>query len=415
MRAPWKPHLVDMGASANVDDTGRTSVVWLTAVAWLSLIVFAATSTLMSVSLKSIGTDLEVGYGMRGTLALARAFVLAGSTFILGICADRIGKRPLLAVGMFVVAVGLVCVRLTDGLTGLVGGTMVIGLGLGSVEALVSPLVADLHPDNVDRQMNVLHGFFPAGVVLASLLIGRQLDSGVHWRVPFGVVALPAVLVGVMYALGRYPESAAERKVVPISVLQVLRQPIFWALAAAMMLTAGCEGSLIYWSPNFIQDTYGAMAYVAAWGLTIFTGAMAGGRFLTGYATRYVRPSRIMLVTAALGVVTTLLLSLVPHLAFSMVMLGLSGLFMACFWPSVLAVANRRIAAGSATLLAMLSVAGIAGFGLIPYLIGTLSDHVGLRLGLLVIPVGLVLAGIALAAVVLMDRDRDEVVPNSAQ
>lgn len=382
----------------------RVSVVWLTGVAWLSLVVFATTSTLTSVSLKSIGTDLEVGYGVRGTVALARAFVLAASTFVLGVCADRIGKRPLLTAGMFVAAAGLLCVSLTEGFAGLLAGTVVIGLGLGSLEALVSPLVADLHPEDVDRQMNTLHAFFPAGIVIASQLIGYQLDSGVHWRVPFGVAAIPAAAVGLMYALGRYPEPAKARTIAPISVLQVLREPIFWALAVAMMLTAGCEGSLIYWVPNFIQDAYGTMAYPAAWGLTVFTGAMAGGRFTTGYVARYVRPSRIMLAMAGLAIVTTLLLPMISHLAVSMAILGLSGVFMACFWPCILATANRRIAAGSATLMAMLCVAGIVGFGLLPYLIGVLSDHAGLRLGLMAVPTSLLLAGLALSAVLLLDR-----------
>jgi fucose permease len=379
------------------------TIRWLTFTAWVSLLVFAATSTLMSVSLKQIGTDLAIGYSLRGLLALARSFVLASTTFLVGYTADRVGKRALLGTGMCVVALGLLLVGRSSGYAGLMGGTMVMAVGLGTLEALISPLIADLHPDDVDTQMNVMHAFFPVGIVLASQVVGRALDAGVAWRVPFTVVALPALAVAVMYGAGRYPDARAEARPRPVPVRRILATPLFWVLALAMWLTAGCEGALIYWSPNFIQDAYGATATTGAWGLTAFTAAMAVGRFGAGAAARRVPLSRIMLGAVFLAAGATLTLVLVSNLAVSIAMLTATGLLVACFWPSILTVANRRIAARSATLLAMLSVAGIAGFGVIPWGIGTLADVRGLRFGLGVVPIALLAAGGALLAVFRMD------------
>ncbi|KPK62953.1 MAG: hypothetical protein AMK73_05505 [Planctomycetes bacterium SM23_32] len=362
-----------------MDDGRPATIRWLTATAWVSLLVFAATSTLTSVSLKHIGTDLEIGYSLRGLIAFARAIVLAASTFTVGYWADRTGKRRLLSAGMCVAALGLVCVGRSSGYAGLLAGTMLMALGLGSLEALISPLITDLHPERVETQMNVLHAFFPAGIVLASQVVGRALDAGVPWRMPFTLVALPAVVVAVMYGVGRYPDARAGGRPTPVRVRAVLANPLFWALAFAMWLTAGCEGALIYWSPNFVQDAYGTTATVGAWGLTAFTAAMAVGRFGTGAAARFVPLSRLMVCLALLAAGSGLVLVLVDALWVSMTAFVLAGLFVACFWPSILTVANRRIAARSATLLAMLSVAGIAGFGVIPAVIGALADARGLR------------------------------------
>ena len=381
----------------------RASVRWLTATAWASLLVFALTSTLTSVSLKAIGSDLAIGYGTRGMLALARSVVLAASTFCVGYLADRTGKRRLLSAGMLVVAVGLLHVGRSEGFGGLVLGSMVTGLGLGALEALVSPLVADLHPRSVETQMNVLHGFFPLGVVASSPLVAAALDAGVAWRRPFLVAVLPAAAVAAMYAFGRYPGAAAEDRPEPLSVSRILHSRLFWGLAVAMMLTAGCEGALLYWSPNFIQDAYGASAKAGSAGLMAFTAAMAFGRFGTGAAARVVPLLRIMLAMIAITVVSTLALVLMKGRAATMGALILAGVGVACFWPSILTVATRRIAAGSATLLAMLSVAGIVGFGVVPAIIGRAADAVGLRAGLALVPASLVVAGVALVMVFRLD------------
>ena len=57
-----------------------------------------------------------------------------------------------------------------------------VSAGLGDLEAVASPLVADLHPDTVELHMRVLHAFFPLGIVISSLLAGAALDAGVPWR-----------------------------------------------------------------------------------------------------------------------------------------------------------------------------------------------------------------------------------------
>ena len=381
-----------MREEAALTRTSRPSKTWLTGTAWASLLVFAAASTLLSVSLKQIGTDLAIGYSLRGTVALARCCVLALSTFAVGYTADRLGKRWLLAGGMVVVAGGLWCVGFTSAFAGLMVGTMVAGAGLGCLEGLASPLIADLHPARVEMHMNVLHAFFPVGIVVFSLVIGRALDLGVPWRLPFAVAALPALAVGVMFAVGTYPEDPSGRRRRPLPIRCILARPLFWLLAVAMALTAGCEGTLIYWTPNFVQDVYGQGALVGAAGLTAFTAAMAVGRVASGIVARFVPLPRIMLAMALLDAVLALALVLTRDLAVSMRVLALVGLCTGCFWPGILTVATRRIAAGSATLLAMISVAGIAGFGVVPWLVGLVAESRGLRTGFALLPVVLLAA-----------------------
>ena len=384
---------------------GQGSIWWLTVAAWLSLIVFAGTSATTAVCLENIGRDFEVGFARRGALPLARAGVLAAFTFVFGYLADRVGQRWLLGTAMFVVSLALLGMAGSTSYRALVSWVLVLGAGLGGLEALASPLTADLHPDRVDTHMNVLHGFFPLGLVLTSIFVGLALEYGAHWCVPFLVISVPAFVVALMFLTGTYPSRRPCETHGPLSVAAILGMPMFWLLAVVMMFTAGTEGSLLFWGPSFIRTEYDASALVGASGMTTFGTAMAAGRFTTGLAARFVGLPRLMVGLCLFCAAVTLSLAIVDSLPASLLFLTLAGVGVASFWPSILAIATRRIAAGSATLLAMLSVAGIVGFGVIPWLVGLLGDRFGLRAGLALLPAGLTVACVALIAALRRNGD----------
>lgn len=363
------------------------------------MLVLALGATLSSVSLKHIGTDLGIGFALKGTLAPACLMTWAIATFVVGCATDRRGKRRFLGGGLLILSFALVGTARSSGYAGLLVGMMGIGAGMGCLEGTVSPLVAELHPARVGMHMNVLHAFYPAGSVAASLVVGGALDRGVHWRIPFAMTAVPATLVAAMFLVGRYPKPDSGPRPSPLRVREVLASRTFWLLAVAMALTAGCEGSLAFWSPSFIQHEYGTSALVGAAGLTVFSAAMAVGRFGTGAAAKSVSLRRLMVTLAFLNVLVTLAVALADGIWLSMISLGAAGLLIACFWPSILALASSRIAEGSSTLFGMLAVAGMIGFGLTPWVIGMVAEYCSLRAGLCILPAAMLAAGFVLLKV----------------
>ncbi len=84
----------------------------------------------------------------------------------------------------------------------------------------------------------------------------------------------------------------------------------------------------------------------------------------------------------------------------------------AFIWPGVLTLGAQKIATGSSTLFALLAVAGIAGFGVMPYLMGVVGESHGLRAGMAVLAVAFVLCGVLLQAVfILAERRRTPAAP----
>jgi fucose permease len=105
-----------------------------------------------------------------------------------------------------------------------------------------------------------------------------------------------------------------------------------------------------------------------------------------------------MTASALACALVTLGLHSVDSLWGAWALFALGGLFVACFWPTILAVASDHIAAGSASLFALLAAAGITGCVIFPWAIGALGDAFGLRGGLLLLPGSMVLQVVVLVA-----------------
>jgi len=380
-------------------DDQRGSVRWLTLASWLSLVMFAVSSTLISVSLRHIGLDLQINFARRGALASLRTCALVVSALASGLLAERLGKRWLLGCGMFATALGLFWIGGVSTYGGLVAGLLLLGSGLGVLEALVSPLAAELHPQGVALHLNVLHAFYPVGILLSSLPVGRALDRGLPWQAPFAIAALPAAAVGVMFLTGRYPAPAGPRRTASQAAGDVLRNPLFYLLAAAMLFGAGCEGGLFYWIANFVDAEYGMGALAGAAAVALFSLAMVAGRFGLGALAHGTRMRPLMLTLAALGAAFSLLLAVLDSPAAGFVLIGAAGICVSFFWPGVLSLAAQMMGTSSSTMFALLASAGIAGFGLAPHLIGLVAQAHGLRAGLMVLPGVFVLTGVMVEAV----------------
>ncbi len=312
---------------------------------------------------------------------------------------------------MLVIGAGLIWIGSSGAYGTLVAALAVVAVGLGCVEALVSPLVAELHPDDVPTQMNVLHAFYPAGIVVPSLLVGWLLSRGLDWRVPFRVCALPAVLVGPAFLLGRGRQSAdrgSGRRLAPMSVRRILAAPAFPLLAVAMLLAAGCEGGLFYWIPNFVQEVHGAGPTAGGVALTAFSVAMMVGRFGAGAATRVVPQRRLLVWLAVGGLGAGVGLVLAGGVVLSVALCAVAGLCVAAFWPGILSLAAARISVGSATLYAMLSVCGIAGFGAMPFAVGVVGQWLGLRAGIAAVPMGFAATAAVLALALRPVQERPD-------
>src|SRR5947207_2593097 len=147
--------------------------------------------------------DLRAAFSLSnedlGKAAGAWAYGFSLSIFIGGQLVDLLGMRRIMLAAFLMHVLGVVLTLLAGGFWMLFAGTLAVGLGNGLVEAFINPLTATVYADRKTEKLNLLHVWFPGGIVIGGLL--SYLLTMVHagWQVKMGFILVPTILYGALF------------------------------------------------------------------------------------------------------------------------------------------------------------------------------------------------------------------------
>ena len=367
----------------------------------VGMAVFAASLVTPAICLREIRDEFHLSLAGGGLLGSLRTAALLPALLLSGYLADRLGKSSFLTTGMLLVAAGLVGTSLAGRYGVLLATQAVAGMGAGVMEALVNPLVAELHAASPARPLNVANGLFSVGLVVAAIVSGEMLQAHYAWRTTLWLWAPAACVGAALFATRGYPDvsrRATKGGEGGDGGTAFLRKPLFWVLMGAMVLGGGCEAGMTFWGASFAEHELGASARGGAWTVALFGAFMALGRFTSGGLVSRVPPLGLMTGSAAGCAVATAGLCFVATVHGAWALFALGGLLVACLWPTILAVAAEKVQVGSATMFALLAAAGISGCTAFPWCMGRIGDVAGLRAGAALLPCSMVVAAVLFLA-----------------
>lgn len=296
----------------------------------------------------------------------------AVSIFIGGQLCDWLGMKRLILLACVLQIVGIASTALAPSLAILGIATWLIGLGNGLVEAVVNPLVATVYPENKTHRLNLLHVWWPAGIVIGGLVGFLLTQVNVTWQIKQALVVIPALIYGAMFLGMRLP--ATERVQSGVStadMYKALFRPLFLVFVLCMLLTAATELGPAQWMGAIMQEKAGAGILVLVWISLI----MAIGRTFSGPVVRRLSPSGMLVGSAILSTVGLLLMSSVSTKVGAYAASAVFAVGICYFWPTMLGNTSERFPAGGALLLGLMGAAGMTSAGFAQPLMGDLLDR----------------------------------------
>jgi MFS family permease len=318
------------------------------------------------------------------------AFTIA--IFISGALVDIVGMRALhilSALGYFV-GVGLVLVAPhptaqvasifdNKGTTLLYAGFLVMGLSQGLVEGVINPLVATIYSDQKTKRLNMLHAWWPGGMVIGGLLavvLTQAVDAS--WQVKLGTILVPAAIYLGMALTMRYPET--ERVASNVSTGAMWREtakPLFLLLFVCMWMTAAAELGPDQWFPTVMGALVPKLQGV------LFLVYTAGLMFLLrtfGSGIAHKNPIGTLFVCSILtGLGLYWLGSLQPGTS-ALVAFAAATLFgvgKSYFWPTMIGVTAEQFPRGGALLISLMGGTGMLSVAVVLPMMGARMDHLG--------------------------------------
>ncbi|MCD8534593.1 MAG: MFS transporter [Verrucomicrobia bacterium] len=300
-------------------------------------------------------------------------------------------------------------------------GSIILGLGNGTVEAFINPVVATLFRKEKTKWLNILHAGWPGGLVIGGIItmgLSGIVDKG-DWRIIVGIIVFPAVVYLIMLAKATFPvnervQAGASYKdmlaefgvfgafiaawLVFSQLAQVfvwgeglkwglivagtvaygvycrsLGNPVLIVLIIIMMPLAVTELGTDGWITGLMEEPMKKANANPAWVLVYTSFIMMILRFFTsGFLVKKFSPLGLLGISSVLAICGLFWLSSASGITIIFAAATLYGFGKTFFWPTMLGIVSEQCPKGGALTLnaiagiGMLSV-GIVGSPLIGY------------------------------------------------
>ena len=369
-----------------------------------SCIALVTTSMVFSVRgdiLDALGADFHLNKQQTGVALMPAFWGFTLSIFIGGSLVDYFGMRKLLLLssGGYIVGVlailfaptpaGAVAPYYSDpGFVILYAAMLTLGLSQGLVEGVINPLCATLYPDDKTHRMNVLHAWWPGGLIIGGLLAYgitklMALDAGgvdtatatLGWKIKLGTLLVPAVIFGIIILRQKFP--ATERVAAGVSGGEMLREaarPMFILFWVCMWMTASTELGPDQWVGSLITNLIGMQGILI---LVYTAGIMFVLRFFGGPLARRFSPMGLLTLSAILSAMGLYALSSATTPFEAFLAATIFGIGKTYFWPVMLGITSERFPKGGALLLAIMGGTGNLSVAFIIPIMGGWYDSYG--------------------------------------
>ena len=291
-------------------------------------------------------------------------------------------------------------------------GSIILGLGNGTVEAYINPVVATMFNRDKTKWLNILHAGWPGGLVLGGLLtimLGTKVAE--DWRVLIVIIAIPAIIFLVMLIKARFPVN--ERVAAGATYREMLGE--FGAIGAAIagFLIMKELGGVFGWSnlmviaivavlvvaygfyckspgrpmmiflcivmfplattelgtdgaiTGIMEEPLKAAGQNPLWVLIYTSAIMTVLRFFSGPIVHKLTPLGLLATCAGLAAVGLMLLSVTTTLIAIFAAATLYGIGKTFFWPTTLGVVSEQFPKGGALTLNAIAGIGMLSVGIV--------------------------------------------------
>ena len=295
---------------------------------------------------------------------------------------DRIGYRKPMVLGYACCAIGLGMFAAAPALPipvypALVIGIMIAAIGAGLQEVMLSPITNSLPADESKKAANMamLHSFYCWGWMAVVLLstVFLSVFGNASWQILTVIwVALPVVN---MLMFTKVPFAPTPHHKSLMSIKKLLTTPIF-LLALVLMISSGAsELTVAQWASLFAEQNLGLPKLVGDLaGPMMFAIMMGIGRTIYGIFGDRIKLVPALIGSAALCVLSYLLISFSSHPVLGLIGCALTGFSISMMWPGTLSLTAAKFPLGGTAMFAILAMSGSAGAAAGPWFAGFIAD-----------------------------------------
>lgn len=358
---------------------------------YLGFITQAIAANFAPLLFLKLHNDFQIPLGMIALIPTAFFFTQLVVDIFCAKFVDKIGYRLSIVASEVFSAVGLICLAFLPELLpspylGIMISVILYAIGSGLIEVLCSPIVEACPFENKEATMSLLHSFYCwgwVGVTLISTLLFTLIGID-NWKY---VACFWAIIP--LYNIYNFATCPIEHLVDDgkgMTILQLLKTPLFWIAVVLMVCSGASEISMAQWASAFVESGIGLSKTVCDLaGPCLFGITMGICRVFYGKFGEKVNLMNFMIGSGILCLLCYIMAALSNNPFVALLGCIFCGFSVGIMWPGTLSISSKKIPTGGTAMFALLAMAGDLGGSVGPSSVGMLSQRAGdnLQYGLL--------------------------------
>lgn len=294
---------------------------------------------------------------------------------------EKIGYRAGAILAQIFSCTGLVCLgvlpNVINPFTGIITATVLMAIGGGFVEVILSPVIEALPLGNKSGAMCFLHSFYCWGHIFTVLAatIYFNLFTIDAWRyLPVALAVIP-LLNCITFAV--CPLETLEGDETPSSYKSIFTMRGFWLFPVLILASGAAEQAIAQWASDFAEIGLGVDKTLGdVFGTCLFALGMALSRTVYGVLGEKIDLKKAFVLCGGLLIGSYLLAALSPSAGLSLAGIAFGGVFVGLLWPGLYAVAGQAYPKGGTKMFGVLALFGDIGCTVGPTLTGLVSNDI---------------------------------------
>lgn len=362
-----------------------------------AFVTFGTSLIIIGALLPRILQDFHWSYTAAGIVIAANSFGYFASTLASGLLVQRFGPKPVVSVGLVLLASSLFFFGVSPSVVLNLGLNFLVGVGQGTIEIVVNSSVVRMERESESHLMSFMHAAFSVGAIVGPFAIGIIVVRSLAWQGVYRVIALVALAIAVVMILLPFHrlKTAASSSAKQPRLRDLGVHPMLFLTFFALLLYVGLEVGITNWISEYFVRIFGSTASTGAFMVSLFWVGILAGRLLMPIVYRGPRIAESVLALALLLTLSLAVVVVMPGALSGGIFFFLTSLGCSAFYPRVMTLIGQYFPTGQSVVVGFAASGGGVGMFLFPLGMSAVAQSYGLRTGFILY----VAMGVALAVI----------------
>lgn len=310
-------------------------------------------------------------------------------TFFIGKISEKTGQKNSEILGILIMMASCLTISFSPNYFVFLLGMMGFNIALSINGVVSNVIISVMFLPIAHIVIGMLHFMYGVGAMIGQKGTGIVIENGFTFRNLYLWLIVLLVILLILVVTSKYPEPEIHEEEIPVNT-NILKNPVIILFALSIGFYVFAEQGLAVWLVDYLKSVYSMTENNSSTYMATFFLLLAIGRLIGGFVVRKVGEFKtlfICITTGFLLIITSIIIG--PKGLF---LISLAGFFYSIVYPTVVVLISKnfknRISYITGLILTFSSIINM----LMNQLMGTLTDFVGYKTTIFLIPLSAVVS-----------------------